>query len=325
MKKIIKDYGFYIIILVIFSLLYFIKLPYYVMAPGGTIKLNNRIEVNNDKEIDGSINMLYVTQYDATITTYIVAKVFRNWDLEDIEKSQINNESMDEIGERNKIMLDNSIQNAIFVAYNKAGKDIKINGSTSYVVGTTVDNNLKVGDIVLEVDGVSIDNIKDVQKIVKDKEVGDSVKFKIIRNDKEIEVNNKVQDIDGNKVVGAMIITNYDYEIDPEIKLKFRGKESGASGGLMLALTIYDLISDEDIVKGRNISGTGTINIDGSVGKIDGIKYKIMGAVKDKMDLVLVPGGNYEEAIKVKKDMNYDIDIIKVSNIDEAIEYLKNN
>lgn len=325
MKKIIKEYGFFVIIFVIFCLLYFIKLPYYVMAPGGTIKLNDRIEVSTGNKIDGSINMLYVTQYNATIPTYIMSKLLKNWDLEKVEESQINNESVKDIGERNKIMLDNSIQNAIFVAYNKAGKDIDIKSSKSYVVGTTIDNNLKVGDIVLEVDGNSIDNIKDVQKIVHDKEVGDSVKFKIIRDNKEMEISNKITEVDGNKIVGAMIITNYEYELDPEIELKFRGKESGASGGLMLTLSIYDLISDENLVKGRNIAGTGTINVDGSVGKIDGIKYKIMGAVRNKMDLILVPEDNYREAIKVKKDMNYDIDIIKVNNIDDAIEYLRNN
>ncbi len=324
MKKIIKENAFYISILVIFCALYFIKLPYYVVAPGGTIELNNRVEVDNEK-IEGSINMLYVTQYDATIPTYVVAKIFRNWDLEDIEKSQINNESIYDIEERNKIMLDNSIQNAIFVAYNKAGKDIKIKNSTSYVIGTTIDNNLKIGDIVLEVDNISIDNIKDVQKIVKEKEIGDNVKFKIIRNDKEIEVSNKVQEVDGNKIIGAVIITNYEYDLDPEIKFKFKNRESGASGGLMLALTIYDLVSDDDIVKGRKISGTGTIDADGSIGEIDGIKYKIMGAVRDNMDLVLVPEGNYKEALKVKKDMKYDIKIVKASNIDDAIEYLKNN
>ena len=324
MKKIIKENVFYISILVIFCALYFIKLPYYVVAPGGTIELNNRVEVDNEK-IDGSINLLYVTQYDATIPTYVVAKIFRNWDLEDIEESQINNESIYDIEERNKIMLDNSIQNAIFVAYNKAGKDIKIKDSNSYVVGTTIDNNLKVGDIVLEVDGISIDNIKDVQKIVKEKEIGDSVKFKIIRNDKEIEVSNKVQEVEGNKIIGAVIITNYEYDLDPEIKFKFKNRESGASGGLMLALTIYDLVSGEDIVRGRRISGTGTIDADGNIGEIGGIKYKIMGAVRDKMDLILVPEDNYKEALEVKKNMKYDIEIVKVSNIDDAIKYLKNN
>ena len=93
----------------------------------------------------------------------------------------------------------------------------------------------------------------------------------------------------------------------------------------MLALTIYNAISDDDIIKGRNISGTGTISSDGSVGEIDGVKYKIMGAAKNNMDIAFVPSNNYEEAIETKEKYNYDIEIIKVDTFDELVEYLRNN
>ena len=42
------------------------------------------------------------------------------------------------------------------------------------------------------------------------------------------------------------------------------------------------------------------ISLDGTVGEIDGIKYKIMGAAKNKVDIVFVPSANYEEAIMTK-------------------------
>jgi PDZ domain-containing secreted protein len=50
-----------------------------------------------------------------------------------------------------------------------------------------------------------------------------------------------------------------------------------------------------------------------------------MGAVKNKMDLILVPESNYEEAMQVKEDFNYDIDIISVKTFEEAVNYLKEN
>ena len=47
--------------------------------------------------------------------------------------------------------------------------------------------------------------------------------------------------------------------------------------------------------------------------------------LKDKADLFFVPAGeNYEEAKKVKKEHNYDIKLVKVSSIDQAITYLEN-
>ena len=120
-----------------------------------------------------------------------------------------------------------------------------------------------------------------------------------------------------------MLITNYTYETDEELDIAFRNGEGGSSGGLILALGIYNKITGDDILKGRNIAGTGTIDNDGNIGEIDGIKYKIAGAVKDKMDIVLVSPDNYEEAKKIIKDNNYKIELVKVSTFKEAIDYLK--
>ena len=93
----------------------------------------------------------------------------------------------------------------------------------------------------------------------------------------------------------------------------------------MLTLTIYNAISEEDLIKGRNIAGTGTISNDGTVGEIDGIKYKIMGAHTDNMDIVFVPSANYDEAMETKNKYNYDLEIIKVDTFNEVLEYLRNN
>ena len=120
------------------------------------------------------------------------------------------------------------------------------------------------------------------------------------------------------------MITNYEYELDPKIKINFKESEGGSSGGVMMAVSIYNAITEEDITKGLNISGTGTIDINGNVGEIDGVKYKIMGAVKNNMDIVFVPPGNYEEAINTKKENNKDIEIISVETFDDVINYLEN-
>ena len=93
----------------------------------------------------------------------------------------------------------------------------------------------------------------------------------------------------------------------------------------MLSLAIYNAITEEDITKGKTIVGTGTIDILGNVGKIDGVKYKILGAEKNKTDLFICPKDNYDEAMKVKKEHNLNINIISVETFDEAINYLENN
>ena len=79
-----------------------------------------------------------------------------------------------------------------------------------------------------------------------------------------------------------------------------------------------------DLTKGDIIAGTGVIYEDGSVGSIDGVKYKLKGAVKNKAKVFIVPSENYDEAVKLKKEHNYDIEIIEADNLHNVIEKLKN-
>ena len=266
--------------------------------------------------------MLYVTQYEATIPLYLTAKVLDDWDLESIKENQISNENHAEIDKRNKIMLDNSINNAIYVAYNASNKKIDVKDKKLLVVGTLSDMELKIGDEILEVNNRKVDDFNIIKEIITESNIGDMLEFKIKR-DEDIKVFNlEVKEMEDSKGIGVVIITNYEYEIDPKIELKFKRSESGSSGGMMMALSIYSAISGEDLLKGRNIAGTGTIDVDGNVGEIDGIKYKIMGAYKNNMDVVLVPSANYKEALEVVKKKKYDMEVVEVKTFNDAIEYL---
>ena len=63
--------------------------------------------------------------------------------------------------------------------------------------------------------------------------------------------------------------------------------------------------------------------MDGNVGEIGGIKYKLIGAYKSGANVFICPSDNYDEAIKIKEDKNYNINVIGVSTFDEAIIKLR--
>ena len=91
----------------------------------------------------------------------------------------------------------------------------------------------------------------------------------------------------------------------------------------MLSLEIYNQLIVDDITHGYKIAGTGTIDEDGKIGTIGGVKYKLKGAEEDKAKVFFVPSGNYDEAIKEKGNHNYKIEVVKVETIDDAINYMK--
>ena len=318
MKKFLKENLKSIIFILLLILIVNIKLPYYIEAPGGTINLSKRIDKYYQKK-NGSLNMLYVTEFKGNPITVALSKVIKSWDLYEIKNQQISDESAEDIYIRNKVMLDNSIQNATFVAYKHANKNIDIKETENIVIATTKDNGFKVGDIVIKIDNIPVENIITIKEHINTLNIGDEVNILIKRNNHEKTLKLK---IDSDKLLGIMLITNYKYETEDNLDISFKNGEGGSSGGLVLSLGIYSKITGIDLLKGRNIAGTGTIDIDGNVGEIDGIKYKIAGAVRNHMDIVLVSPSNYEEAKKVVEDNKYKIKLVKVSTFKEAIDYL---
>ena len=323
-KEFFKEYKVYLIVFVVALVVFNIKLPYYVLAPGGIIPIDDRIETDIKKDNEGSINLLYVTEYDGNVSSLLLSLFMKNWDVEKLEEIQFSNETPEELHKRNKIMLDNSIQNAIFVAYNAAGKEVKVTGKKNIVIGTTGDNKLKINDEILFVNDVEVEDINTIKNIINNTEVGDTINMKIKRDNKELEFDIPITLKNNQKVIGVVMITNYEYELDPKINIKFEKSEGGSSGGVMTAVSIYNAITKEDITNGLNIGGTGTVDINGNVGEIDGVKYKIMGAVKNDIDIVFVPSGNYEEAIETKNNNNYDIEIVSIDTFSDVINYLEN-
>ena len=63
--------------------------------------------------------------------------------------------------------------------------------------------------------------------------------------------------------------------------------------------------------------------MDGNVGEIAGVKYKIMGAVKNKADVFIVPADNYEEAKQIVNKYNYKIKLIEAKNFNQVLEDLE--
>ena len=324
-KDFFKENIKFFIFLIVFMVVINIPLPYYILAPGGVIDITDRIELENKNETEGTLNLLYVTEYEANVGMMVMSYILKDWDTEKIEEVQVSNETMEEIAIRNKVMLENSMQNAILVAYNKSGNTVNIKGQENIVIATTSDNGIKVGDKILRANGIDIDNVETLREVIAKTDIGENIALDIIRDDKEEQINVKVTGNDEAKAVGVVVLTNYIYDVDPELNLTFKASEGGASGGLMIALNIYNSLTEEDITKRRRIAGTGTIDALGNVGAIDGVKYKIIGAHKNNMEIVFVPKDNYEEAIKVKEEYNYDMEIISVDTFDDALNYLINN
>ena len=323
MKYIKKNYKFLLVIISI-MLLFLIEFPYYIEAPGGIDNMQDKIEIDGFKS-EGSFNVAYVKEYRATIPTLIISFFNKNWDVIKEKEVLLENETIDDYIMRDKLFMEESYSNATYVAYRKANKKINILNSSSSVlyIDKKAKTNLKVGDNIIEIENNKINNKDEMINLIEKYDYGDKLNIKVQNNNKNYNKYAKVIEIDNQKKLGIILVTLNKYETKPKINIKIEENESGASAGLIAALTIYNNLIEEDITHGLKIVGTGTIDINGNVGSIGGVSYKLKSAVAKDADLFFVPNGdNYKEAIKIKKEKNYKIKIVAVSTFDEAITYL---
>ncbi len=314
-----------LIVLLVIVLLFTIKLPYSIYTPGGAVNLNSRIEVEDGYDSSGSFNMAYVSMVRGSIPFLLISYVIPDWDIVKVEDITIDGENMDEMLEREKLYMNESMDAAIINAYKAAGKKIDIKGYINEVsyISEEADTNIEIGDVILKVNNEEISSLEDLKSIVESLDEKEKVDLLIKRNGKEKEAYAITYKTSDGIKIGISMLTTYEYVTEPKVDITSKASEAGSSGGLMMSLTIYNKLVEEDITHGKKIVGTGTIDIDGNVGEIGGVKYKLIGAVKSDADIFMCPQSNYEEAKKVAEEKGYDIKIISVETFSEAIKKLK--
>ena len=333
-KNILKKLGRILLanlsFIIAFILILFIitfEFPYIIESPGGIINLDRRITVENGYEISGSYNMTYVQVRKATIPTLLLSYFNKSWDVYKNSDYIENGTTSYENDLRGKIVLKESNDNAIINAYKMAGIDVSVKSEQVYVIyiDSNANTDLKVGDEIVSVDGVKVESAKHLSMLSSIYSEGDKVNIETISDGKKYNRYAYVYTINGKKVFGIYVALNKELEYSPKVKFNFLSSEFGSSAGLMETLYIYDCLVEKDISNGLKIAGTGTIDALGNITSIDGVKYKLKGAVKEKADIFFVPSGeNYEEALECANENNYDIDIVPVSTFDEALFYLYN-
>lgn len=331
MKKLwnfIIKHKYFLIAYVVACLLIFVKLPYYIDAPGGLINVSDRIEIEDGYSSAGSFNLAYVSEYEATIPMLFLSLFFPDWDVYSKNSTTSKTETYDDLLLRDRLWMEQAYADAVILAYSKAGKEIEITSSQLFILYVYEDANtdLKVGDLLLTVDGKSIQTKEELSTAIASHEAGDILSIEVLHGGESFTRYAEVLEIEGVKIIGIVPSLLRTYSSNPSISIYYGDSESGPSGGLMIALAVYNSLVEEDITKGLTIVGTGTIDEEGVVGEIGGVEYKLKGAAKKKADIFFVPSGeNYEEAMALKKEKNYDIEIVPVSTFEDALEYLEKN
>lgn len=326
-KSVIKEEYKFIIMLFSLYIIFTWPVNYYIIVGGGISDVDSRIEVENSYDSKGSFNISYVTEIEGRVATYLLSYVIPSWELVSYDDYKYDeNESLEDIEFRSDLDLKSANGNAVKYAYKLAGKKYSEIDTKVYVVSKFDEykTSLKIQDQILSINGKEFNSIEEYRNHIQTLNERDIVNIQVKRNKKKINIKSKIYAYEDRKMIGVSLQEVSEYKTEPKVSIKFKESESGPSGGLMTTLDIYNKLTKDDLTKSLKIAGTGTIEKDGSIGTIGGVKYKLIGAVDGGADIFLVPDGeNYNTCMEVKKEENLDIEIISVSTIDEAIEKLE--
>ena len=319
--------------IIIASALYY--LPYYVSKPGMAKELEPIIEVEGGYEEEGSFMLTTVRMGRANIYAYVIAKFSKYQELYPVEDIRSENETDEEYTIRQLHMMDGSKSSAIEVAYKKAGIPVHYDYKGVYVLRVMPDmpaeGKLTPGDHIFEVDGKTFESSNEFIEYVSSKKAGDVIQLAYNRNGStdKVDVPLKAFENGSNRAgVGIELVDDKEINVDPKVIVQ-SDEIGGPSAGLMFSLEIYNQLTKEDLTKGYEIAGTGTLTPDGTVGRIGGIQQKIVAADKAGAELFFAPfekgaeGSNYDEALIAAKDIKTKMKIIPVDTFDEAVAYLE--
>lgn len=188
------------------------------------------------------------------------------------------------------------------------------------------DDVLDPGDRILKVDGDTVDTVDDLSKILDGKRPGDVVPMVIERpGEGQLEVDVELTaspDDPERTIVGFYPFDTAQVDLPFELSIDPQGV-GGPSAGLAFTLTIIDELTEGELTGGGRVAVTGTIDLDGSVGAIGGLRQKASAVAQAGVDLFIVPAAQGDDDIAAAREAaGGDLEIVPVETVDDALRVL---
>jgi Lon-like protease len=301
-----------------------IKTNSVAYAPGSASDLTTRITLSGAPSYkpNGSFLLATVGLTDRlTVPEWIRASLDPDIDLQPYSKVFPSGRQTELT--RSRAMMDDSKTLATLAALRYLGRDGTGAGAKVFAIEPNfpADGKLSVGDVVTHVDGASICVAGDLRagivKAPKGAEIALTVKRSASQAVEEVRLVPKI--VEGFPLIGVAVESvKCDLPITVDIDTDNIG---GPSAGLSMTLAIIDLLTPGELTGGVVVGVTGTIEADGSVGDVGGVKQKTAGVRSAGAKLFLVPPGEAQEA----RSRAGRLPVVAVASLAEAMEALRQN
>ena len=290
-----------------------VHVPFAIMSPGPTMNTLGKVpgEANGSTLISVQGLPTYETEGELNFTTVSVLggpgfpvdafDVLWAWldpakDVLPVDEVFDPDASEERIAEENAVQMEGSQEEATAVALRALGQPVKTHIEIGQVLdGSPAKDALRVGDRLVRVGPTTVTTAESVRTALQTVRPGEPIEIEVTRGGKPV-----VADVPttagagGRTALGVLLRLDHDFPATVTINA---GDVGGPSAGLMFALGIYDKLTPGAMTNGRDIAGTGTIDEEGSVGPIGGIRQKMAGARAGGSEYFLAPVDNCPEVV----------------------------
>ncbi|KDS93360.1 hypothetical protein DHOM_05985 [Dermabacter hominis 1368] len=301
--------------------------PYVVESPGPSLNVLGEyegkdivsVENRDGAASEGELRMTTVSVqgspgYDIPLAGVMSAWFDRDRSIMPVEVLYPDDTDAEDNSLMNTVEMNGSQQEAIAAALAKQGISYS---TTTIVAGVRSDggaaNRLEPGDVVLTVNGQQVTDVASAGEAIGRTPRGQKVNVTVRRKGEEKSFALTPRYEGERALVGIVLSRGFEFPVKVNFALDGIG---GPSAGMIFALAIYDEMTPGDLTGGKKIAGTGTIDEQGTVGPIGGIRQKMIGARSDGAEYFLAPSANCDE---VTGHIPEGLQVVKIDTLSDAI------
>lgn len=315
-----------VLAIILIVAMYKLPSPYVIEVPGpafntlGTTQGKKLLDVSGHKTYPttGALDMLTVGVEGGPGTHLALGDVVQSWmnphdSVIPEEAVYAPGSTSKQVQQQDAAEMSNSQQSAVAAALTNE----KIDYSTRLTVGGLTPKSpshgvLRSGDVLTKINSTPITSLDQLKKQLNKTPDGDKVALRIKRHHAVKTVHVTPKHAKSGVQLGVYIGQKFNFPLSVRIQLQDVG---GPSAGMMFALGIVDTITPGPMTGGEKIAGTGTIQPDGQVGPIGGIRQKMVGAKTGGADWFLAPKSNCDEVVG---HIPGDLRVVEVSTLSGA-------
>lgn len=225
----------------------------------------------------------------------------------------------EESNAENAALMVDSQQDAVAAALNQLGYEFPQAVAVKQLIpDTPAAKVLKKGDEITSVNGHPVKGIQTLRDLIAQNGTSKAAEVGIVRGGTASTVSIKPISSAGQTVLGIGAGMDYTFPFDVKIQLDDVG---GPSAGQMFALGIIDKLTPGELTGGKRVAGTGTIDNEGNIGAIGGIRQKMYAARQTGgASYFLAPRSNCDE---VTGHIPAGLHVFAVKKLSDSLAVLK--